>query len=127
VELSQIRLIVSDFPSMFRFYRDVVGLTPQFDDDAGPYGAFKLAGGGTLALQTRAEVAKVVADLAPAGGDRSLVVLKVDDVSAVPFETTEPVVLNDRIRAAYLRDPEGNLVELQQWLVSWPAAPRSAR
>jgi catechol-2,3-dioxygenase len=53
MELTQVRLIVSDFPACFRFYRDVLGLKPQFDDEV-----------------------------------------------------------------AHLRDPEGNLVELQEWLVS---------
>jgi lactoylglutathione lyase len=33
----------------------------------------------------------------------------------------EPSVMWERIRVAYLRDPDGNLVELQQWL-----APRDA-
>jgi lactoylglutathione lyase len=32
MELVQVRLIVSDFPRMFRFYRDVLGFTPQVDD-----------------------------------------------------------------------------------------------
>jgi lactoylglutathione lyase len=30
----------------------------------------------------------------------------------------EPAVMWERLRVAYLRDPEGNLIELQEWLVS---------
>jgi catechol 2,3-dioxygenase-like lactoylglutathione lyase family enzyme len=55
MELTQVRLIVSDFPACFRFYRDVLA---------------------------------------------------------------EPAVMWERLRVAYLRDPEGNLIELQEWLVS---------
>jgi catechol-2,3-dioxygenase len=53
VELTQIRLLVSDFTAGFRFYRDVLGLSPEPADER----------------------------------DRTLVV------------------------------PEGNLIELQQWLM----------
>ena len=38
MELIQVRFIVREFRAMFRFYRDVVGLSPQVDDDRGPYG-----------------------------------------------------------------------------------------
>ncbi|MFE4603763.1 VOC family protein, partial [Kitasatospora indigofera] len=38
MELTQVRLLVDDFGSCFRFYRDVLGLTPQQDDESGPYG-----------------------------------------------------------------------------------------
>jgi len=125
MDVTQIRLIVSDFAGMFRFYRDVIGLKPQFDDDSGPYAAFKPDGGSTIALHDRVALAEVVPDLAPAGGDRSLVALRVDDVDAYLIElrgrgaaATEPAVLDGRVRVAYLRDPEGNLLELQQWLVT---------
>ena len=123
MDVTQVRLIVSDFPAVFRFYRDVLGLRPQFDDDSGPYGAFKPDNGSAIALHDRADLARIVPDLKPGDGDRALLVLRVDDVDAYMAEIggrgagpiTEPVVLDGRIRAAYLRDPEGNLLELQQW------------
>jgi catechol 2,3-dioxygenase-like lactoylglutathione lyase family enzyme len=37
MELTQIRLLVSDFPAVYRFYRDVLGLKPQFEAENGPY------------------------------------------------------------------------------------------
>lgn len=126
MDVTQFRLIVSDFPSVFHFYRDVIGLRPQFDDDRGPYAAFKPEQGSAIALHDRAELGTIVPDLAPAGGDRALVALRVDDVDAFAAELadrgagpiTEPAVLSGRLRVAYLRDPEGNLIELQQWLTT---------
>jgi catechol-2,3-dioxygenase len=36
VHLTQIRLIVSDFPAVAAYYRDVIGLTPQFEHVSAP-------------------------------------------------------------------------------------------
>jgi predicted enzyme related to lactoylglutathione lyase len=125
MELSQVRLIVSDFPGCFRFYRDVLGLTPQFDDDSGPYAKFSPPGGTAgIALHDRADLERSLPGLTATGGDRALVVLHVADVDAYAAEIAgrgaallgEPSVMWERLRVAYLRDPEGNLIELQQWL-----------
>jgi lactoylglutathione lyase len=129
-ELSQVRRIVSDFAGCFRFYRDVLGLRPQFDDDSGPYAKFSPdEGSAGIALHDRADLERAVPGLAATGGDRALVVLHVEDVDRYAAEITargaallaEPTVMWERLRVAYLRDPEGNLIELQQWL-----APRDA-
>jgi catechol 2,3-dioxygenase-like lactoylglutathione lyase family enzyme len=130
MELVQIRLVVQDFGACFRFYRDVLGLKPQVDDDAGPYGKLSLPeGGAAIALQAREHLAQDAPWLrGPGTGDRALIVLKVDDLDAVGAQLhsrgarweTEPQTQWERLRVAYLRDPEGNLVEFQQWL-----APRA--
>ena len=125
MELTQVRLIVSDFPACFRFYRDVIGLKPQFDDDSGPYAKFgPEEGTAAIALHDRADLVKAVPGLAATAGDRALVVLRVDDVDRFAAAVTargatllgEPTLMWERLRVAYLRDPEGNLIELQQWL-----------
>jgi catechol 2,3-dioxygenase-like lactoylglutathione lyase family enzyme len=125
MELTQVRLIVSEFAGCFRFYRDVLGLKPQVDDDSGPYAKFSPdEGGAAIALHDRADLARSLPGLAAAAGDRALVVLKVADVDAYAASVAErgatllgePAVMWERLRVAYLRDPEGNLVELQQWL-----------
>ncbi|GLY91283.1 VOC family protein [Actinoallomurus iriomotensis] len=125
MELTQVRLIVSDFKASFRFYRDVLGLKPQFDDDSGPYAKFSPdEGSAGIALHDRASLTEAVPGLAAAAGDRALVVLKVDDVDQYAASLAErgvtllaePSVMWERLRVAYLRDPEGNLIELQQWL-----------
>jgi lactoylglutathione lyase len=129
MELTQIRLIVSDFPAAFRFYRDVLGLTPQDPSDAGPYAKFSLPqGSAAIALHDRADLAQVLPELTSTseGGERTLIVIKVDDVNATLAQLRErgAKIEKDaserwgRLRVAYLRDPEGNLIELQQWLAT---------
>jgi catechol 2,3-dioxygenase-like lactoylglutathione lyase family enzyme len=126
VELTQVRLLVSDFTACFRFYRDVLGLSPEPAEERGPYAKFSLpTGRAALALQTREHFEKELPDLVAGSADRALIVLKVDDVDALVLATRtrgaeivrEPADAWGRLRAAYLRDPEGNLIELQQWLV----------
>ncbi|WP_369259129.1 VOC family protein [Streptomyces sp. R35] len=127
MELAQVRLLVSDFAACYRFYADVLGLKPQSGATEGPYEKFSPATGSAgMALQDRAMMAEVLGELGdPVNGHRSLVVLRVDDLDAYCDEITSrgatllhgPVPMTDRLRVAYLKDPEGNLVELQQWLL----------
>ncbi|MFI6150336.1 VOC family protein [Streptomyces sp. NPDC051109] len=125
MELTQIRLLVTDFTACYRFYRDVLGLTPQVDDERGPYAKLSPSGGGAaIALHDRGEMADVVAALAGAPtGHRALIALRVDDLDSAHADISArggtflgaPAPLGDRIRVAHLADPEGNLVELQEW------------
>jgi lactoylglutathione lyase len=117
VELSQVRLLVDDFPAAFRFYRDELGLEASFGDETSGYASFRTEG-GTIALFVRAEQGDVV-ELRPPG-DAALVVLEVDDVDAAVARLAERAVGGavDQPgwggRVAYLRDPSGNLLELFQ-------------
>ncbi|OKI49012.1 VOC family protein [Streptomyces sp. MJM1172] len=127
MELTQIRLLVSDFTTVYRFYRDVLGLKPQFEAESGPYAKLSPdTGQAAIALQDRTQMADVLGRLgAEPEGCRALVVLRVDDLDAAHAELTSrgaeftrgPAPMGDRIRVAYLLDPEGNLIELQEWLV----------
>ncbi|MFH8684275.1 VOC family protein [Streptomyces lydicus] len=131
MELAQIRLLVTDFRDCYRFYRDVLGLAPQFPAEDGPYAKFTCdEGSAGLALQDRGQMARVLGELAaPPAGHRSLVVLRVDDLDGHCARITArgavlahgPAPMTDRMRVAHLRDPEGNLVELQEWLAPRPA------
>ncbi|MER6674678.1 VOC family protein [Streptomyces sp. NPDC000983] len=121
MELAQVRLLVGDFAACHRFYAEVLGLRPQSGSPEGPYEKFGAAG---IALQDRAAMAEVLGELGEtATGHRSLVVLRVDDLDAYCELITGrgarifhgPVPLTDRMRVAHLKDPEGNLVELQEW------------
>lgn len=128
MQLTQIRLIVSDFAAVAAYYRDVIGLTPQFAHSVEPpYTAFKPEQGSSLCLHDRADLARMLGDgvLREAGrSDAALVSLRVDDLDAYLAEVTArgaevlagPVTFGGRTRNAYLRDPEDNLIELQQWL-----------
>ncbi|WP_306187111.1 MULTISPECIES: VOC family protein [unclassified Streptomyces] len=127
MELAQVRLLVTDFAAAYRFYAEVLGLKPQSGAAAGPYEKFSPATGSAgIALQDRAMMAEVLGELGDeASGHRSLVVLRVDDLDAYCAELTArgatllhgPAPMTDRMRVAHLKDPEGNLVELQEWLL----------
>ncbi|MFD4529913.1 VOC family protein [Streptomyces sp. NPDC058470] len=127
MELAQVRLLVSDFPACYRFYAEVLGLKPQSGATGGPYEKFSpVTGSAGIALQDRAMMARILGELGDSvSGHRSLVVLRVDDLDAYCAQITsrgatllhEPAPMTDRMRAAHLKDPEGNLVELQEWLL----------
>ena len=127
MELAQVRLLVTDFAACYRFYADVLGLVPQSGAAHGPYEKFSPAAGSAgIAVQDRAMMAEVLGELGePANGHRSLVALRVDDLDAYCAQITArgaelvhgPAPMTDRMRVAHLKDPEGNQVELQEWLL----------
>lgn len=127
MEFAQVRLLVSDFAACYRFYADVLGLKPQSGAEQGPYEKFSPATGSAgIAIQDRAMMAEVLGELgATANGHRSLVALRVDDLDTMCARITAhgvalvngPAPMADRMRVAHLKDPEGNLVELQEWLL----------
>ncbi|MFI6008887.1 VOC family protein [Streptomyces sp. NPDC051243] len=127
MELAQVRLLVTDFATCYRFYADVLGLKPQSGAVNGPYEKFSpTVGSAGIALQDRAMMAEILGELGEApDGHRSLVVLRVDDLDAYCARITShgatllhgPAPMTDRMRVAHLKDPEGNLVELQEWLL----------
>ncbi|MES4887734.1 VOC family protein [Streptomyces sp. NPDC096012] len=127
MELAQVRLLVTDFASCYRFYADVLGLKPQSGATEGPYEKFSPhAGSAGIALQDRVMMVEFLREVGEsATGHRSMVVLRVDDLDTYCAEITSrgatllhgPAPMTDRMRVAHLKDPEGNLVELQEWLL----------
>ncbi|WP_327717030.1 VOC family protein [Streptomyces sp. NBC_00490] len=127
MELAQVRLLVTDFPVCYRFYAEVLGLKAQSGATQGPYEKFSPATGSAgIALQDRSMMAGILGELGDeASGHRSLVVLRVDDLDTYCEQIAErgavllhgPAPMTDRMRVAHLKDPEGNLVELQEWLL----------
>ncbi|MGW0756264.1 VOC family protein [Streptomyces sp. NPDC002814] len=127
MELAQVRLLVTDFAACYRFYSEVLGLKPQSGATEGPYEKFSPATGSAgIALQDRAMMAEMLGELGDAAtGHRSLVVLRVDDLDAYCEQIAGrgaallhgPIHMAARMRVAHLKDPEGNLVELQEWLL----------
>jgi catechol 2,3-dioxygenase-like lactoylglutathione lyase family enzyme len=119
-----VRVLVDDFTGCVRFYRDVLGLELVFGDEEGGYADFR-AGDGSFALFLRAEMEAAVGDppelTEGIDRDRVVVVLGVENLE----ETVETLTLKGAnfttqivdhpewgIRTAHLRDPDGNLVEL---------------
>ncbi|MEU8484507.1 VOC family protein [Streptomyces sp. NPDC048641] len=127
MELAQVRLLVTDFRACYHFYVDVLGLKPQSGAQDGPYEKFGLTTGSAgIGLEDRAMMAEIIGDLSDApDGHRSLVVLRVDDLDEFCEQIVArgaeilhgPAPMTDRMRVAHLKDPEDNIVELQEWLL----------
>lgn len=125
LRLDNTRLLVSDFDESFRFYRDVMGFEVMWGDEGSGYASFKTSGNGRLSIFRRAEQAKTVgtADLPSEAKaqDRFVLVFRSRNVDKrlkrMKGKCTGRIIgPEDRpdwgIRAAYLRDPDGNLIEI---------------
>ena len=121
MKLTFVRLLVDDFAACFRFYRDVMGFAPTFGDEDGGYADFDVGADVSLALFVRQHQTDHVGAPADASGDQVVVVLEVEDVDATLEQlrergapvSAEPADRSDwGIRVAYVRDPDGNLIEL---------------
>ena len=118
MKLTHVRLLVSNYGECFRFYRDVLGLEAGFGDESSGYADFSAGPGSILALFDRDEQAEVVEVRQP--GDAAVLIFEVDDVDAAAARHREHVVSEPTsrpewgIRFVHLRDPAGNLLELNQ-------------
>lgn len=129
------RLLVTRFGEMFDFYQAVLpgmlGAKLMKGSPAGPYANWDVEDQAVLVLFDRATMAAVAgtaelpATAAPAQ-DHTMFVCRVDDVDAgaelcvrhgatlVAAPTNRPD-WGPTLRTAHLRDPEGNLIELQSY------------
>ena len=120
------RLLVDRFAECYRFYRDIIRLEPKWGDESSGYASFQNRDGSpALALFLKHSMAAVLGTAAlpanPAGQDIFMLVFQVDDVDAEVQRIRAmggellfgPQTFPDwGYRGAYLRDPEGNLIEL---------------
>lgn len=124
LKLTHIRLLVSDVPACMRFYRDVLRFDVLWDDGEGNYVSFK-TGDVVLALNKKQSMATALGTTEkPASAecqDKVALILAVEDLDLVYQQLkaedvqfiTEPIDHPDwGIRTAHLRDPEGNLIEI---------------
>ena len=127
-KLTYIRLLVWDFTSCFTFYRDVLELPVVMGDENDFYGEFD-SGPIRLALFTRDLMADALGlEPSPTNvqtDDKVALVFSVEDVDSAYIIllqrgarfVAEPA---DRpewgVRTAHLRDPDGNLIEINSAL-----------
>lgn len=135
MKLTHVRLLVERFDECFRFYRDVMGFIPLWGAEGSDYADFRAPRGEAMvALFGR----QAMADTLGAGSlpcdtpcqDRAMLIIEAADLDSTvaALKARGAVFLVDiterpdwGIRAAHLRDPEGNLIELnsplpqEQW------------
>jgi lactoylglutathione lyase len=121
MRLTHVRLLVEDMDRCLRFYRDAVGLDVTLEAD-GIY--YELAAGDViLALYRRDLMGQMIgAELPPPGrSDAVALTFQVNDVdtAAQALKDRGAELVNEPmdyeiafLRVAHLRDPEGNLIEI---------------
>ncbi len=118
MQLTHVRLLVDDYPGCFAFYRDLLGLEPTFGDETTGYADFRAGDGPALALFDRAEQGGVVE--LRRSGDGAIPIFGVADVDALTERIASAALGPPQsrpewgIRFVHLRDPDGNLIEVNQ-------------
>jgi catechol 2,3-dioxygenase-like lactoylglutathione lyase family enzyme len=125
VRLSHVRLLVAHFDKCFRFYRDVMGFEATFGEEGSGYADFAVGESAALALFDREEMARTAGTSALPEGepsqDRLALIFSVEDLEATVAQLRErgaTGIIEPKnhpewgIRTAYVRDPDGTLIEL---------------
>ena len=125
MKLTDVRLLVNDFDACYRFYRDVMGFQVQWGAEGSDYASFRGRGEAMVALFSRQAMAEILGGGALPSEiqcqDRAMLIFEATDldatVEALKARGADFVAdLQDRpdwgIRTAHLRDPDGNLIEL---------------
>ena len=126
MKMAHTRLLVSNYHDCFIFYRDVMGFTPTWGDENGFYADFD-AGGLVLALFGKEPMAEAIGAELPQPKsqqqDDVCLVFAVEDVDGKYAALAEKGVAlinkpHDQkewgIRCFHLRDPAGNLLEVNK-------------
>ena len=123
---NRIMLLVDDMPACVAFYRDVLGFTPAVLVEGDIYAEFD-TGSVRISLYGREMLAGLIGTqdlpIPTPGQDRLLVSIAVEDIDAAYRDLTAQGVTfvtppTDRpvwaLRTAHFRDPDGNLIEINQ-------------
>jgi lactoylglutathione lyase len=127
MRIDHVRLLVINFAECFRFYRDMIGLVVTWGNENDDYASFSEANSQVpnIALFRRQSMADALGNshlpAETAAQDRSLLIVGVEDVDAtvkrldamgVQFVLGPKDFPDWGMRSAYMRDPDGNLIEL---------------
>lgn len=120
------RLLVANFRACFRFYRDVMGFQVGFGTEDDTYADFSL-GAVNISLFDQREMSETVGTTGlpaqVAAQDKVCLVFAVESVDdacqrlqalGIPLAVPPTDHPDWGIRTAHLRDPDGNLIEINQ-------------
>ncbi|MEH1829069.1 MAG: VOC family protein [Nostoc sp.] len=124
LQLTHLRLLVSNYKDSFLFYRDLLKFDVDWGDEDSGYAEFN-TGYLKLGLFKKELMAEVVPRIEQpsyvASRDKTVLIFAVDNVDEVyeqvkaqnAIVVTEPQDRPDwGIRTAHFRDPDGNLIEI---------------
>lgn len=122
MRLTHVRLLTDDVEALARFYRDVLGLELTLDAGDGVYKELRGPGDVILGVFRRELMGQMIGAGVSAGSSDSVALtFAVDDVDEAARAVRErgaELVSEPRdyevafLRVAHLRDPDGNLIEL---------------
>jgi lactoylglutathione lyase len=125
MRLTHTRLLVANFDACFRFYRDVIGLEVKWGAEGAGYADLQAKDGASLSLFQREAMSEALGTLSlpyeVSSQDRFALIIETDDLEAAITQLRQRganFTLEARehpdwgIRTSYLRDPDGNLIEL---------------
>ncbi|WP_217593621.1 VOC family protein [Cohnella sp. GbtcB17] len=125
MKLSHVRLLAPNIQECFLFYRDMIGLEVRYGDETTPFAEFA-TGDVSFALEPPMadDTGEARSRTQPfSGRDQVALVFRVDNVDAVyeelrakgvPFVQPPLDTPEWGHRVAYLRDPAGHVIELNQ-------------
>ena len=125
MRLGYVRLLAREFDEMLVFYRDTLDLPLSAPIQQNAYAEFAVGAGTRLSLNRAAILERALPAAARGAGDRFVLVFEAADVDAAvdALRGRGAVLLTDAedrplwgVRTAHLRDPAGNLVEIDQRL-----------
>ncbi len=122
MKFTHARLLVSNYAACFCFYRDVMEFEVVWGDEAGSYADFRAGGSVLLAINDQEVMKEVVGEsVASERSEKVVLIFEVDNLErsvqtltgrGATFVTEIQERLTWGIRTAHLRDPAGNLLEL---------------
>jgi len=125
-KLRSVRLLVDDFPSNFKYYRDVLKFPIAWGDEGGPYAEFQASDDVSIALFQKELMADLLKEEGEGGvskEDNFMLIFKADGSTDEDFDVLAPhskvlVGPTDRegwgVRTCHLRTPDESLIEVNK-------------